>query len=139
MSDLSALSDEDLIYLHDRSQITTQEFADALGISRSELESQLRDRTQKGIPLEERANTGDANTANLSAEEFQRQAEANAEDEDSEEDEDADYSTWTNDELRAEIQRRNDEEGKDLDIMGKKAELIAVLEADDEEGEGEGE
>jgi hypothetical protein len=53
--------------------------------------------------------------------------------EDDDED-DGEYGDWTNNELRAEIARRNDgrEEADKLSLDGKKADLIATLEADDE-------
>lgn len=50
-----------------------------------------------------------------------------------EDDEDVPYTEWANDELRAEIHRRNETRDEDarMSSKGKKVDLIAVLEADD--------
>lgn len=47
-------------------------------------------------------------------------------------DEEAPYSEWTASELATEVRRRNAEEGKTLSVPSKKADLVKVLEADDE-------
>jgi hypothetical protein len=51
--------------------------------------------------------------------------------EEAEEDEVPDYTTWTKSELQAEIDRRNEEGGPQLDRNGKVAELVSRLEDDD--------
>lgn len=85
-----------------------------------------------GRPLEEVANTGDANTRGESIEELEarlarmKAEQAADEDEsDEEDDEEMDYESMSNDDLRAELARR------DLSVSGKKEDLIARLEADD--------
>jgi hypothetical protein len=132
-SDLSSLSDEDLIYLHTRSEITTRELAEARGISESQAESQIREALLHHVPLSDRVNTGDANTAGLDADEYKRRTRVQNdlppdEDEDEEDDEDTEedaYDGMTNDQLRAELASR------DLPVSGKQEELIRRLREDD--------
>lgn len=47
-------------------------------------------------------------------------------------DDEAPYSEWTAAELATEVRRRNAEDGKSLSVPSKKADLVKVLEADDE-------
>lgn len=51
-------------------------------------------------------------------------------------DDEAPYSEWKVTELQTEIRRRNAEEDKSLPISSKKADLVKVLEDDDEASEG---
>lgn len=128
-SDLDALSDDDIIYLHQRDKVADYVLADR-GID-------VVNYGKAQVPLEEQANTGNANTAGLSKEEFERAiellradqaTEAEADDEDDEDDEEdtRPYEERTNDELREELARRN------LEVSGNKAELIDRLTEDDD-------
>lgn len=58
--------------------------------------------------------------------------EPEAETLDGADDDEAPYSEWTAAELATEVRRRNAEEGKSLSVPSKKADLVKVLEADDE-------
>jgi hypothetical protein len=71
--------------------------------------------------------------ARLEAKKAAREAEANQDpnDPEVEDEEPIDYSTWTNDDLRAELAGRN------LSADGKKVDLLARLKADDEAAEKE--
>lgn len=141
-SDLNALELDDLKYLHDRNQITDQEFAEALGVSTNELTTALRNGSQNQLALEDRPNTGDANTAGRGLE-----TEDNSDDDDDDEEEEDDgilrppydREGVTNDMLRAEIVRRNEDRDEDdqLSVSGKKDDLIAILESDDEDNDEE--
>lgn len=129
------LSDADLFYLAQRDN------AEALA------ELQRRGKSldlSQGRTLEEYAHTGDANTRGETIEELEARLKrmkeeqgANSsgfESEDEEDDdEDVDYSSWSNDELRAELARRN------LSVDGKKADLVARLEEDDASEEDDSE
>lgn len=145
LSDLSALSEEDLIYAHQRNLIDDEQLAKAVGEDEFELAESIHKQGGQPTPLEEVAHTGDANTAGLTTEQLERELERRRAREaretasaaGDEEDEELDYSTMSNDELRAEIARRNEgrEDEDKLDLTGRKAELIAVLEEDDEDSE----
>jgi hypothetical protein len=63
------------------------------------------------------------------AEQFPQTAEPSLDGQDAEE---APYTEWTAAELADEAKRRNAEEGKNLPVSGKKADLVKALEADDE-------
>lgn len=54
---------------------------------------------------------------------------------DGEDDDEAPYSEWRVTELQTEVRRRNAEEGKALPISSKKADLVKVLEDDDDASE----
>ena len=54
---------------------------------------------------------------------------------DGEDDDDAPYSEWTVAELQNEVRRRNAEESKTLPVPTRKADLVQVLEKDDDETE----
>jgi hypothetical protein len=59
---------------------------------------------------------------------------------DDEEDDEAPYEAWTVAQLKEEIGRRNDAKGDDEELLstaGVKADLVAVLEADDEANEAD--
>lgn len=142
--DLASLSHEDQVYLAQRGLLPT---------SAVSLEKQRAMLTVGELSLEERANTGDANTANLTIEELEelleaKRAEAAADDpakafgkegveaaETAEDEVLPPYDRYTNAQLTAELIRRNEERDEDdqLPIAGNKAELVARLEADDEE------
>lgn len=142
-SDLKALEADDLKYLHDRNQITDEQLAEALGASVKDVRNALQSRSS--IPLEDRPNTGDANTINLTKEEYEAllAKASGASDEDENEDDSSDEGLEppydregiTNDMLRAEIARRNEDRDEDdqLSLSGKKEDLIATLEEDDDE------
>lgn len=126
------LSDEDLQYLAQRDD--TQAATELANREVSTDQSQPR-------PIEEIANTGDANTAGESIEELEARLEAmkaeqgvGEEDEEDEGLDPDDYETTSNYDLRAEIARRNEgrDEADQLSMEGRKADLIATLEADDE-------
>ncbi len=125
-TDLDALSDEDLVYLHQRDRVEDYVLTDR-GID-------IVDYSKTSVPLEDRANTGTANTAGLTKEQYERriaelegQLEEALADEDDDEVDDRPYAERNNDELREELARR------ELEVSGNKAELIARLTADDEE------
>lgn len=127
------LSDEDLQYLAQRDD--TQAATELANREVSTDQSQPR-------PIEEIANTGDANTAGESIEELEARLEAmkaeqgvGEEDEEDEGLDPDDYETTSNDDLRAEIARRNEgrDEADQLSMEGRKANLIATLEADDQD------
>lgn len=131
---VEALDDDDLLYLaaRDNQEAHTE-------LARREISTDQ----SSGRPLAEVAHTGDANTRGESIEELEARlarmkAEQGVED-DAEEDEGLEppYDQHTNDELRAEIVRRNENRDEDdqLSITGRKDELIAELERDDEESE----
>lgn len=119
---VEGLSEDDLLYLAQRDN------QDAI----RELEAREASIDQsKGRPLEEVANTGDANTRGETIEELEARlaamkAEQGAGDADEDdEDEELDYESMSNDDLRAELARR------ELSVSGKKEDLIARLEEDD--------
>ena len=136
-SDLGSLEDEDLFYLHQRNQITTKEWAEARGETEQQLAESLQQLYQNGIPLEDRPNTGTANTGGATAQEYEQNLRARNgvgdDDEDGEEEDDeaVPYEEQSNDDLRAELSRRG------LSVSGKKEELIQRLEEDDESDEDE--
>jgi len=124
-SDLDALSNEDLVYLHARGRVGDH-VLEARGIS-------LADYTIGSLPLEERANTGTANTRGLTKEQFERETAALADDDDDDDEDDTPLEELTNDQLRVRLTRLN------LSVMGRKDELIArlreALEGDDDSSE----
>lgn len=129
------LSTEDLQYLAARDD---QEAA-ALLAERDESLDLSRPR-----PIDEVANTGDANTGGESIEELEARLarmkeEQGVSDDDDEEDEalEPPYEQYKNDELRSEIIRRNEgrDEDEKLSLDGRKEDLVATLEADDEDDE----
>lgn len=128
-SDLSALNYDDLKYLHDRAQITTAQMAEALGMKERDLVKKLVEK--EPVDMDRVANTGNANTRNLTPEQFQeevdrrRAANAGESGQPEAEEEEVEYSSMSNDDLRVELARRN------LSVQGNKAELIARLEEDD--------
>jgi hypothetical protein len=137
-SDLGSLSDEDLQFLAARDNEEAASILDERGASLN---------LQKGTPLDQRANTGDANTAGETIEQLEARlarmkseqaADAGDAGDDDEDDEGLgpdDYADATNDQLRSEIISRNEgrDEADKLSLDGKKADLIATLEADDAE------
>lgn len=153
IKDTKSLSDDDKLYLAQRGQLPT----DVMSVE--DQRAMLAD-SLEGLSLSDRANTGTVNVTGLTTEELQaelerRSAEApkdprklfsdesgtTADEDENEEDDDeeVDYSSMKNDDLRAEIARRNEgraEEDK-LSLDGKKPDLIATLEADDAENSDE--
>jgi len=137
---LADLDEDDLKYLHDRNQITDEQWAMARDFDEDELQPSVD--LSKPPPIEEVANTGDANTAGLSKSQHEhrmkRMAREQADDREVEESEaivaPEDYANAKNDDLRAEIARRNEDRDEDdqLPLTGNKQALIDVLEADDE-------
>lgn len=128
--DLSELSRDDALYLHQRGRITDDQLQEAIGEPGPSL-SEPR-------PVEDIPHTGDANTAGLSKEDLEeraaRMAAEQGMDDDEDEDEDDgldpdDYDSATNDQLRAELARRG------LSVEGNKAALIERLQEDDGEEE----
>lgn len=147
LSDLSALSEDDLIYAHQRNLINDEQLAEATGNDEFELAEQIHQSGGKPTPLEEVANTGDANTGGLTIEQLERELERRRAQEarnqpDAEEDDEdaitAPYEAYSNNELRGEISRRNQGRAEEdqLSLDGKKVDLVATLEADDEDNEG---
>lgn len=140
-SDLESLEAEDLKYLHDRNQISTSEFAEALGVSEGELKGRLQEVAEGAtLSLEERANTGTANTAGLKEEEYEQRLKVNngltdegeePEGDEDEEEEETSYEDMTNDQLRAELA------GRELSTSGNKEAMVQRLQADDESEEEE--
>lgn len=124
--DLESLSDEDLQYLAARDNQEAQALLDDREVDTDQ---------SKAPPIDEQANTGDANTAGLTIEELEAKLETMKAEQEVEEGEteEVDYETLTNDELRTEIVRRNEDrdEADQLSVDGRKAELIATLEDDD--------
>jgi len=123
------LSEDDLLYLAVRDdQAAMAELEKrGIGINQSEPKS-----------LEEYANTGDANTSGETIEELEaRLAQMKAEQSGDDDDEalEPPYDQYKNDDLRSEIVRRNESRDEDtkLSLEGRKDELIATLEDDDEE------
>jgi hypothetical protein len=138
---LDSVSDEDLVYLHQRGQVEDHYMAER-GIS-------LTDYSKNAVSLEDTANTGTANTAGLSKEQYERRiaeledeledaraeleakGEAQESDEDEEDDEDEglvapyDQDGVGVDDLREELVTRG------LPVSGNKAELIQRLLEDD--------
>lgn len=150
----TSLSEEDKRYLAQRAQLPTT-------VLSVEEQRQLLDPEQNALSLENRANTGDVNTANISTEDLERELEARrkaqdavvpkelfgstsgaAPDEDEDEDDDAleppyDAEGVTKAMLLTEINRRNqgrDDEDK-ISVVGTKPELAAALAEDDDEDE----
>lgn len=146
--DPNNMSDEDKVYLAQRGQL------DPFKVSVADQRKML---DPEQIALADRANTGDVNTVNISKEEYENllklraayeqegtnplelmeqtgEAAASA---DEEEDDDSPYAEMSKADMVNEIQERNERrvaEGKEeLPIGGKKAELRALLEQDDEE------
>lgn len=145
----SNLSTDDKIYLIQRAKMPT----DVMSVA-----DQRKLVDLDAVPLDERANTGDVNTANLSIDQLEellaaRRAEAeevepkklfsNESGTASDDDEDSEpleppYNQYTNPQLRAEIERRNselDEDDEKLALTGTKDELVARLEEDDADDE----
>lgn len=127
------LSDEDLQYLAQRDD--------------QEAAAELNDRggsidVSKPRPIEEVANTGDANTSGESIEELEQRLarmkeEQGAGEADDDEGLEPPYDQYRNDDLRSEIVRRNEgrDEADQLSLDGRKEDLVATLEADDEDEE----
>lgn len=118
MEDPGSWDEDDIRYLGERDRLP----ADML--------DQYQPKTPQQMNLDQLANTGDANTAGISKDEHEARVAASAEDEDDEGLE-LPYEQHTNDELRAELARR------DLEVSGNKAELIERLEDNDAETEAE--
>lgn len=145
--DLSSLDEEDLKYLHDRGRITDEQLAQALDTDEDTLVSTITEAgPNKGVPLEETPNTGDANTAGLSKEAHDRQLARMAKEQGSDVDDDdeplvapEEYRSVKNDLLRAEIARRNEgrDEDEKLSLDGNKEALATTLEEDDAAEEDE--
>lgn len=149
--DLQNLSDDDKIYLAQRGQLST----DVASVAE---QRELLDPERDVLSLDQRANTGDVNTSNLTIDQLEallaekraalvdpatlmgKSAEAAATADEDEEGEG--YDDFSKADLIIEIQARNEARDADnqLPIVGNKAELRAVLEADDaEDDETEGE
>jgi len=134
---VGSLSDDDLFYLAQRDN------AEAL----AELESRGLTLAFGGPPsIDQVPHTGDANTRGETIEELEARlarmkaeqgSESDDDEEDEEDEEELDYASMSNDDLRAEIARRNEgrDEADQLSLEGRKADLIATLEADDEDEE----
>lgn len=143
----SNLSKEDKLYLAARGQ---------LPVSTMPVEEQRQLLDPDAPTLEQRANTGDVNTVNISKEEFEELQKLRAaaekatdakklfgstsgagDDEDESDDEplEAPYDQYTNAQLRAEIERRNEdrEDDEKLALTGTKPELVERLDEDDAE------
>jgi hypothetical protein len=123
LDDPDSWTDEDVQYLGDRQQLP--------GEMQQKWDESVLKEGHPGLPeetpLEDQAHTGDANTAGISKEEHERRTAALAEEED--EGLSAPYDDYTNNELRAELARR------ELDVSGVKDDLIARLNEDDENEE----
>lgn len=130
------LSEDDLKYLAQRDDLDAA----------AELISRGGDVDQSAeVPIDQVANTGNANTAGETIADLEARLERMRAEQAVEEDEDDedrlgpdDYASASNDMLRTEIvkrneERENDEDFEPLSIDGKKADLIATLEADDAE------
>lgn len=134
LTDPDSWDDDDIRYLGDRALLKGEDLD-----RYRELVAAPED-----MPLEERANTGDANTKGVTKEEHERQVAALAqEDEDDDDDEEDDedegleppYEEYRNEDLRAEIVRRAELKGETPDLDGRKVDLVARLEAMDAEDE----
>lgn len=130
---LEAVSDDDLLYLAQRDHPGTDEELAARGLNID---------GSKQTPLDQLPNTGNANTAGDTIESLEAKlAQMRAEQAVDEDDEDRlgpdDYADATNDDLRTEIVRRNEDRPDDdqLSLGGKKADLIAELERSDAESD----
>lgn len=147
------LSDDDKIYLIQRGLMPTS-------VMSVQEQRKLVDPDLASLSLEERANTGDVNTDNLSIEQLEELLEARraaevkdprelmkpageaaaTRDGDDEDESDGEpleppYDQYTNAQLRAELDRRNEDRDEDekLPLSGSKAELVSRLEEDDSE------
>lgn len=137
------LTEDEKKYLAQRGLLPTS-------VMSTEEQRQLLDPENDALSLEERANTGTVNTANLTVEQLEeelerRRAEAEeqrvkheseTDDEDEEDDseEEADYSSWNKAQLQAEIDSRNEGRADDAKIApasDKNKDLVAALEEDD--------
>lgn len=133
---VEALDDDEVLYLAQRDNRDAQAEMRSRGLSLS-----------NETDLENAPYFGDANTKGRTVEELEEVARTSphhVDDEDDEDDSDeyddeevVDYTTWNVDQLRAELIRRNEEEGGDFSIEGRKAELVARLEEADEANSGE--
>lgn len=148
-SDPSKLSDEDKAYLAQRGELST----DVMSVQ--EQQALL---SPDYIPLPQRANTGDVNSANLSVEQLEKMLEEARAKQDAvkpkellkpegeeaatadEEEDDGTiappYDQYTRGQLLAEIEERNADRAEEDEISpedNKKASLISALEADDSE------
>lgn len=122
------LDEDDLLYLAARDDQEAHAALAAKGIS----VDQSGDR-----PIEEVANTGDANTAGMSIEELEAKLAQMKKEQGVDDDGEGlvpPYDQYKNDDLRSEIIRRNEgySEEYQLSLDGAKADLVATLEADDE-------
>lgn len=145
--DMENLSQDDKVYLAQRGLLSTD--IASVEEQRSWLDPEANART-----LDQIANTGDVNVANLTTEELEaelerRRAEAKAgqqpklepvgakqatvEEDPAEES----YNDWNKAQLIAELQARNENRPEDeqFPIGGNKGELVALLEGDDAEQE----
>lgn len=146
--DMDNLSEDDKVYLAQRAQLPAS-------VMPVDEQRRLLDPEQGTLSLEQRANTGTVNTANLTVEQLEEllaerraqqddpqslmklSGEAAATAETSEEEEDEGYAGLKKGQLIALIQERNEgrPEDEQLDTTGNKSELIALLEADDAEAD----
>jgi hypothetical protein len=122
-SDLSKLSKDDLIYLSQRNRLTQEEEAEYLpdGYAGNDFNSE-------GERLADVENTGDVGT-------HIPDGGSPPPDPNSSEEDDTPYEEWTVDELKEEIDARNEQRDGESHISktGNKAELIEALEQDDED------
>lgn len=150
--DVQDLSDEEVQYLWDRddNRVTVEE------MRRRGLEpygSQHPDRVTRETAAQYLASMpdfGHANTAgktevdeplsddqlkprpeNLTKPQLRGEDDPDDDDDDDEDEEEVDYNSYTNEELRTELASR------ELSVAGNKAEMVARLEADDEENDDE--
>ena len=137
---LASGDEADLRYLHERGRVSTEEVAAALGVREGKLHAAITEAGGRDTPIEDKPNTGDANTSGHTIASHEAMVDRMRYDQgvDSDDDDEPlvlpeDYASANNDLLRAEISRRNESRDEDdqLSLSGKKADLIATLEADD--------
>lgn len=145
------LSEEDKQYLAQRGLLPTS-------VMPADEQRSMLDPEATAVPLADRANTGDVNTANLSIDQLEEMLAAkrkeqeatkpadlfgstsgpSADEDDDDEDEplDAPYDQYTKAQLYAEVERRNadreDDEKIVVEAPGNKAEYVDALNEDDE-------
>jgi hypothetical protein len=148
-----SLSNDDKLYLIQRGLLPTS-------VMSAEEQRKLVDPDQSSLSLEDRANTGDVNTANLTVDQLEQMLEearardaavdttalmkpagaaAAAADEEDEEELTPPYDQYSKAQLIAELQNRNENRAEDDQwlLSGNKDELIARLEEDDSEDDEE--
>lgn len=142
--DLAALDEEDLRYLHERGKISDGELAKAVGAKEGDVVQAITSQGGVATPIEDVPNTGDANTMGHTIESHEAKVERMRFEEGVAADNEPflkpeEYADAKKDLLLAEISRRNEgrDEDNQISLQGRKEDLVAALEEDDEAADEE--